>query len=45
MTSSLFPQIFVKNMPKTGSISQVLVQLPHVFQMFPSESFMDHDAR
>ncbi|XP_075879638.1 U3 small nucleolar RNA-associated protein 25 homolog [Nelusetta ayraudi] len=38
-------QIFVKNMPKTGSISQVLVQLPHVFQMFPSESFMDHDAR
>lgn len=39
------PQIFVKNMPKTGSISQVLVQLPHVFQMFPSESFMDHDAR
>lgn len=40
-----FPQIFIKNMPKTGSISQVLVQLPHVFQMFPSESFLDHDAR
>uniref|UniRef100_UPI0037E85B3E U3 small nucleolar RNA-associated protein 25 homolog n=1 Tax=Semicossyphus pulcher TaxID=241346 RepID=UPI0037E85B3E len=38
-------QIATKNMPKTGSISQVLVQLPHVFQMFPSDSFMDHDAR
>ncbi|XP_041668553.1 digestive organ expansion factor isoform X2 [Cheilinus undulatus] len=38
-------QIATKNMPQTGSISQVLVQLPHVFQMFPSDSFMDHDAR
>ncbi|XP_070698283.1 U3 small nucleolar RNA-associated protein 25 homolog [Pempheris klunzingeri] len=38
-------QIATKNMPKTGSICQVLVQLPHVFQMFPSDSFMDHDAR
>uniref|UniRef100_A0A3Q3KQ15 U3 small nucleolar RNA-associated protein 25 homolog n=1 Tax=Monopterus albus TaxID=43700 RepID=A0A3Q3KQ15_MONAL len=34
-----------QNMPKTGSICQVLVQLPHVFQMFTSDSFMDHDAR
>ncbi|KAJ4939908.1 hypothetical protein JOQ06_029344 [Pogonophryne albipinna] len=38
-------QIATKNMPETGSICQVLVQLPHVFQMFPSDSFMDHDAR
>uniref|UniRef100_A0AAQ5Z4N2 U3 small nucleolar RNA-associated protein 25 homolog n=1 Tax=Amphiprion ocellaris TaxID=80972 RepID=A0AAQ5Z4N2_AMPOC len=38
-------QITTKNMPKTGSICQVLVQLPHVFQMFSSDSFMDHDAR
>ncbi|XP_060919842.1 U3 small nucleolar RNA-associated protein 25 homolog [Labrus mixtus] len=38
-------QIATKNMPKTGSISLVLVQVPHVFQMFPSDSFMDHDAR
>ncbi|XP_054470041.1 U3 small nucleolar RNA-associated protein 25 homolog [Anoplopoma fimbria] len=38
-------QVATKNMPKTGSICQVLVQLPHVFQMFSSESFMDHDAR
>ncbi|XP_010749311.3 U3 small nucleolar RNA-associated protein 25 homolog [Larimichthys crocea] len=38
-------QIATKNMPKTGSICQVLVQLPHVFQMFSSDSFMDHDAR
>ncbi|XP_060938738.1 U3 small nucleolar RNA-associated protein 25 homolog [Limanda limanda] len=38
-------QIVTKNMPKTGSICQVMVQLPHVFQKFPSESFMDHDAR
>nr|XP_019940447.1 PREDICTED: digestive organ expansion factor homolog [Paralichthys olivaceus] len=38
-------QIVTKNMPKTGSICQVLVQLPHVFQMFSSDSFMDHDAR
>ena len=38
-------QVAIKNMLKTGSICQVLVQLPHVFQMFPSDSFMDHDAR
>ncbi|XP_074548795.1 U3 small nucleolar RNA-associated protein 25 homolog isoform X2 [Halichoeres trimaculatus] len=38
-------QVATKNMPKTGSISQVLIQLPHVFQMLPSDSFMDHDAR
>ncbi|XP_037341950.2 U3 small nucleolar RNA-associated protein 25 homolog [Pungitius pungitius] len=38
-------QIATKNMPKTGSICQVLVQLPHVFQMFSADSFMDHDAR
>eukprot|EP00064_Thunnus_orientalis_P016529 superscaffoldBa00003301_g16595 len=38
-------QIATKNIPKTGSICQVLVQLPHVFQMFSSDSFMDHDAR
>uniref|UniRef100_A0A7N6BVX0 U3 small nucleolar RNA-associated protein 25 homolog n=1 Tax=Anabas testudineus TaxID=64144 RepID=A0A7N6BVX0_ANATE len=38
-------QIMTKNMPKTGSICQVLVQLPHVFQMFSADSFMDHDAR
>ncbi|CAL8271524.1 unnamed protein product [Merluccius merluccius] len=38
-------QVAVKNIPKTGSICQVLVQLPHVFQMFPSDSFMDQDAR
>ncbi|XP_041827240.1 digestive organ expansion factor [Melanotaenia boesemani] len=38
-------QIAVKNIPKTGSICQVLVQLPHVFQMFSSDSFIDHDSR
>uniref|UniRef100_A0A673BYI0 U3 small nucleolar RNA-associated protein 25 homolog n=1 Tax=Sphaeramia orbicularis TaxID=375764 RepID=A0A673BYI0_9TELE len=38
-------QIATKNMPKVGSICQVLVQLPHVFQMFPSDSFMNQDAR
>ncbi|XP_033498688.1 U3 small nucleolar RNA-associated protein 25 homolog [Epinephelus lanceolatus] len=38
-------QIATKNIPKTGSICQVLVQLPHVFQMFTSDSFMDHDTR
>ncbi|RVE56976.1 hypothetical protein OJAV_G00211640 [Oryzias javanicus] len=38
-------QIASKNLPKTGSICQVQVQLPHVFQMFSSESFIDHDAR
>uniref|UniRef100_A0AAY4A9W1 U3 small nucleolar RNA-associated protein 25 homolog n=1 Tax=Denticeps clupeoides TaxID=299321 RepID=A0AAY4A9W1_9TELE len=38
-------QVATKNLPKTGSICQVLVQLPHVFQMFNSDSFMDQDAR
>ncbi|XP_061600016.1 U3 small nucleolar RNA-associated protein 25 homolog [Cololabis saira] len=38
-------QIATKNIQKTGLICQVLVQLPHVFQMFPSDSFIDHDAR
>uniref|UniRef100_A0A674MBR7 U3 small nucleolar RNA-associated protein 25 homolog n=1 Tax=Takifugu rubripes TaxID=31033 RepID=A0A674MBR7_TAKRU len=38
-------QISTKNMPKTGSICQVLVQLPHIFQMFSADSFMDQDAR
>ncbi|KAM9341180.1 U3 small nucleolar RNA-associated protein 25 homolog [Symphorus nematophorus] len=38
-------QVATKNMLKTGSICQVLVQLPHVFQMFSADSFMDHDAR
>ncbi|XP_066535330.1 U3 small nucleolar RNA-associated protein 25 homolog [Hoplias malabaricus] len=38
-------QVVTKNLPKTGSICQVLVQLPHVFQMFPAESFVDHDIR
>ncbi|KAJ0062964.1 hypothetical protein NL108_009559, partial [Boleophthalmus pectinirostris] len=38
-------QVVTKNIPKTGSICQVLVQLPHVFQMFHSDSFMDQDAR
>ncbi|XP_068608078.1 U3 small nucleolar RNA-associated protein 25 homolog [Brachionichthys hirsutus] len=38
-------QISTKNMPTTGSICQVLVQLPHVFQMFSSDSFLDQDAR
>ncbi|XP_028293397.1 U3 small nucleolar RNA-associated protein 25 homolog [Gouania willdenowi] len=38
-------QVTVKNMPKTGSICQVLVQLPHVFQMFSSVTLMDQDAR
>ncbi|XP_038585237.1 digestive organ expansion factor [Micropterus salmoides] len=38
-------QIATKNLPKIASICQVLVQLPHVFQMFSSSSFMDHDAR
>ncbi|XP_077477579.1 U3 small nucleolar RNA-associated protein 25 homolog [Stigmatopora argus] len=38
-------QISVKNIPRTGSICQVLVQLPHVFQMFSSDSFLNHDAR
>ncbi|KAB5582183.1 hypothetical protein PHYPO_G00184240 [Pangasianodon hypophthalmus] len=38
-------QVSVKNLPKTGSICQVLVQLPHVFQMFHTDSFMDQDDR
>lgn len=38
-------QVATKNIPKTGSICQVLVQLPHVFQMISSNSFMDQDAR
>ncbi|KAK3554480.1 hypothetical protein QTP70_023479, partial [Hemibagrus guttatus] len=38
-------QVSVKNLPKTGSICQVLVQLPHVFQMFQTDSFMDQDDR
>ncbi|XP_061824418.1 U3 small nucleolar RNA-associated protein 25 homolog [Nerophis lumbriciformis] len=38
-------QVSVKNIPKTGSICQVLVQLPHVFQMFSSDSFINHNAR
>ncbi|XP_063080065.1 U3 small nucleolar RNA-associated protein 25 homolog [Engraulis encrasicolus] len=38
-------QIATKNLPKVGSICQVLVQLPHVFQLFNSDSFMDQDAR
>ncbi|XP_013865111.1 U3 small nucleolar RNA-associated protein 25 homolog [Austrofundulus limnaeus] len=38
-------QVVTKNVPHTGSICQVLVQLPHVFQMFPSDSFINQDAR
>lgn len=38
-------QVYCKTIPKVGSICQVLVQLPHVFQMFHSDSFMDQDAR
>ncbi|KAK6489416.1 digestive organ expansion factor [Huso huso] len=38
-------QVAVKNLPKTGSISQVLVQLPHIFQRLEADSFMDQDAR
>ncbi|XP_062296452.1 U3 small nucleolar RNA-associated protein 25 homolog [Scomber scombrus] len=38
-------QIATKNIPKTGSICQVLVQLPHVFQMFSSDTYLDHDVR
>ncbi|XP_036431105.1 digestive organ expansion factor isoform X2 [Colossoma macropomum] len=38
-------QVATKNLPKTGSICQVLVQLPHVFQMFQADSFMDQDTR
>ncbi|XP_067277877.1 U3 small nucleolar RNA-associated protein 25 homolog isoform X1 [Pseudorasbora parva] len=38
-------QVCSKSIPKVGSICQVLVQLPHIFQMFHSDSFMDQDAR
>ncbi|XP_066559627.1 U3 small nucleolar RNA-associated protein 25 homolog [Amia ocellicauda] len=38
-------QVSVKNLPKAGSICQVLVQLPHVFQQFSADSFADQDAR
>ncbi|XP_072532836.1 U3 small nucleolar RNA-associated protein 25 homolog [Salminus brasiliensis] len=38
-------QVATKNLPKVGSICQVLVQLPHVFQMFQADTFMDQDAR
>ncbi|XP_052468794.1 U3 small nucleolar RNA-associated protein 25 homolog isoform X1 [Carassius gibelio] len=38
-------QVCSKTIPKVGSICQVLVQLPHVFQMFHSDSLMDQDAR
>uniref|UniRef100_A0A3B4CA64 U3 small nucleolar RNA-associated protein 25 homolog n=1 Tax=Pygocentrus nattereri TaxID=42514 RepID=A0A3B4CA64_PYGNA len=38
-------QVATKNLPKTGSICQVLVQLPHVFQMFQADGFMDQDTR
>nr|XP_013012737.1 digestive organ expansion factor homolog [Cavia porcellus] len=31
-------QVAVRNVPRTGSISQVLVQLPHVFQRMGAES-------
>uniref|UniRef100_A0A8B9JN38 U3 small nucleolar RNA-associated protein 25 homolog n=1 Tax=Astyanax mexicanus TaxID=7994 RepID=A0A8B9JN38_ASTMX len=38
-------QVAIKNLPKIGSICQVLVQLPHVFQMFRADTFMDQDIR
>lgn len=38
-------QVCAKNLPASGSICQVMVQLPHVFQMFHSDSFLDQDAR
>ncbi|XP_066451689.1 U3 small nucleolar RNA-associated protein 25 homolog isoform X2 [Eleutherodactylus coqui] len=39
-------QVAVRNMPVTGSISQVLVQLPHVFQRLEAESMLSViDAR
>ncbi|TST98532.1 Digestive organ expansion factor [Bagarius yarrelli] len=38
-------QVSVKNFCKTGSICQVLVQLPHVFQMFHADSFIDQEDR
>ncbi|XP_039605492.1 digestive organ expansion factor [Polypterus senegalus] len=38
-------QVAVKNLPKVGSICQVVVPLPHVFQRFKTDSFADQDAR
>ncbi|XP_075060292.1 U3 small nucleolar RNA-associated protein 25 homolog [Mixophyes fleayi] len=39
-------QVAVRNMPLTGSISQVLVQLPHVFQRLEADSLLSViDAR
>ncbi|KAM3930060.1 U3 small nucleolar RNA-associated protein 25 homolog [Leptodactylus fuscus] len=39
-------QVAVRNMPVTGSISQVLVQLPHVFQRLEADSVLSViDAR
>ncbi|KAM6973299.1 U3 small nucleolar RNA-associated protein 25 homolog [Aplochiton taeniatus] len=38
-------QVTTKNIPIVGSICQVLVQLPHVFQMITTDSFMDQDVR
>ncbi|XP_005997442.1 U3 small nucleolar RNA-associated protein 25 homolog [Latimeria chalumnae] len=39
-------QVAVKNMPQSGSICQVVVQLPHVFQRLETESFITlPDAR
>ncbi|CAI9592286.1 unnamed protein product [Staurois parvus] len=39
-------QVAVKNIPKTGCISQVLVQLPHVFQRLEANSVLSViDAR
>ncbi|MFT7813376.1 digestive organ expansion factor homolog [Arapaima gigas] len=38
-------QVFVKNLPKVGSICQVMVQLPHVFQRLNAESFTDQESR
>ncbi|XP_078012459.1 U3 small nucleolar RNA-associated protein 25 homolog isoform X2 [Phascolarctos cinereus] len=39
-------QIAVRSIPMTGSISQVLVQLPHVFQRLEAENFLSViDAR
>ncbi|KAM5163917.1 U3 small nucleolar RNA-associated protein 25 homolog [Mantella aurantiaca] len=39
-------QVVVKNIPKTGSICQVLAQLPHVFQRLEADSLLSViDAR
>ncbi|KPP63705.1 hypothetical protein Z043_118011 [Scleropages formosus] len=38
-------QVSVKNLSKVGSICQVVVQLPHVFQRLNSESFTDQECR